>query len=165
MERSVHHSRSVKALPAHFLPTLHPQTVERTRGLRLPGALQALPPARSCWLPFGLKLSAVRHYKLTHPPQESNHPFFYFNPHLLERFLHLSLRLPICFLPCYSIMKFSRILVLYLAAMAAPSVLAVPLRHVDRCSLDSTDVRCIGQKDDHNRAPNPHWSGDNVSCE
>lgn len=60
-------------------------------------------------------------------------------------------------------MKFSRILVLYLSAMTVPSVLAIPLRHVDRCSLASTDVRCIGQRDDH--GPNPYLTGVSVPCE
>lgn len=62
-------------------------------------------------------------------------------------------------------MKFSRILVLYLSVMAAPSALAIPLRHVDRCSLDGTGVRCIGQKDDHGRTSNPSLNGANLSCE
>jgi hypothetical protein len=115
--------------------------------------------------PSGLKLSAANHYKLTHPPQELTHSFFHFNTHLLERSLHLLLCSSICFLLGYPTMKFSRILVLYLCAVAAPSVLAIPLRHVDRCSLESTDARCIGQKDDHVHTSNSHLSGVNLPCE
>jgi len=59
-------------------------------------------------------------------------------------------------------MKFSRILVLCLSAVALPYALALPLRHVDHCSLDSTDVHCTGQKGDHGRTSNPHLSGVNV---
>ena len=59
-------------------------------------------------------------------------------------------------------MKFSHLFILYLSAMSAPSVLAIPLRHVDHCSLDSTDVRCIGQEGDHGRASNPHLTGVNA---
>lgn len=171
------HSRSVDphtedvALVDHHLRTHDPPTIGGTGGLWLPSTFRpytrtlGFVTRRPCWLPSGLKSSAIRHYKLTHPPQGSSHLLFYFNTHLLERFLHLSLRSSICFLLCYSVMKFSHLLVLYLSAMAAPSALAIPLRHADHCSPDSTDIRCIGQKDDHDRTSNPHFSGVNVPRE
>ncbi|KAF9654439.1 hypothetical protein BDM02DRAFT_3106843 [Thelephora ganbajun] len=59
-------------------------------------------------------------------------------------------------------MKFSRILVFYLSAVAAPSVLAVPLRRGDHCYPGSTDVRCVGQKDDQGRTHNHHSNGGNA---
>ena len=113
----------------------------------------------SVQLPSRLKPSVVRHYKGTHPPQGSNHPFFHFNPHLLERFLRIYPRSSTCFLLRYSIMKFSHILVLYLSAMATPSALAVPLRHGDYCPPGTVDVRCIGHIDNHNTMASPHSSG------
>ena len=56
-------------------------------------------------------------------------------------------------------MKFSQILVFYLSLMVVPSALAVPLPHGDRCSSGSTDVRCIGHKDDHGSIPNSRLNG------
>ncbi|KAF9787062.1 hypothetical protein BJ322DRAFT_698526 [Thelephora terrestris] len=48
-------------------------------------------------------------------------------------------------------MKFSHIIVLYLSAMAAPSVLAAPLRHDNHCSPGTTDVRCVAHTDGRDR--------------
>ena len=58
-------------------------------------------------------------------------------------------------------MKFSRILVLYLAAMAAPSALAVPLQHSNHCSRSSVGVRCTGHGGDLSRMPDRPSSGGN----
>ena len=62
-------------------------------------------------------------------------------------------------------MKFSTILVLYLAAMVAPSALAAPLRHVDRCSPGDAGVRCIGHSDEHALVLDPSFNGGNPSRE
>jgi len=59
-------------------------------------------------------------------------------------------------------MKFSRILVLYLSLMVVPSAFALPLRHGDRCSSGSVDVRCIGHEDDHGRIPNSRLNGESA---
>lgn len=59
-------------------------------------------------------------------------------------------------------MRFSHILVLSLAAMATPPVLAVPLRYSDYCSPASTDVRCIGYEEDHHRTPDTHLNGNDA---
>jgi len=62
-------------------------------------------------------------------------------------------------------MKFSRVLVLYLSLMVAPSALAAPLWHGGRCSPGSADVRCIGHEDDHGRIPDSHSSARGVMRE
>lgn len=59
-------------------------------------------------------------------------------------------------------MKFSRILVLYLSATVAPSVLAAPVHHGNRCSPSDIDVRCIGHSSDHTRVLDPPPNGGNT---
>lgn len=60
-------------------------------------------------------------------------------------------------------MKFSHLLVLYLSAMAAPSVLAIPLRHSQHCSPESVDVRCIGHNYGQGSVPSLYPSGGSPS--
>ena len=56
-------------------------------------------------------------------------------------------------------MKFSTVFVLCLSVMAAPSVLAAPLRHGDRCSPGDAGVRCIGHPDNHALLLDPSFNG------
>ena len=56
-------------------------------------------------------------------------------------------------------MKISTALVLYLAAMAAPSVLAAPLR---RCPPGDAGMRCIGRSGDHAPPSDPPLNGGNA---
>ena len=61
-----------------------------------------------------LEVSVTRQYKLTHPSQGPTHPFFPFNPHLLERSLPVSLCSSSCSLPrcstslfCHEVLPYS----------------------------------------------------------
>ena len=123
-------------------------------------------PTRSRWLPSRLNTSVVRRYKLTHPtsgfrssPLSLQHP----SPGEIST-TFTSLVCLLYTLRC-STMKFSQILVLYLSLMVAPSVLAVPLPHGDRCSSGNADVRCVGHKDDYGRISNSRLNGESALSE
>lgn len=119
--------------------------------------------SRSRWLPSRLNVSVTRHYKLTHPTSGVKPSFLSLqHPSPGEIPTPLAPLIQLLYTPRSSTMKFSTILVLYLSAMAAPAVLAAPLRHGDRCSSSDAGVRCVGHSDDRALLLDPSFNGGNT---